>query len=205
MTSQPPTSQPIRAFVAIEIGGDAKRALGDAIAALRAEGIAALRPARPEGVHLTLKFLGDVAPEIAPRVGEALAGVAARYAPFSLALGDTGFFPAGNAGRARVVWVGVDGDMDALRELQGEVDVALAGLGFARERQAFRPHMTLARLHNRASPSDRRRAVDALANYALPPAVCIRADGVSLMQSDLQPGGARYSRIAYAPLRGGGG
>ena len=205
MTSQPPTSQPIRAFVAIELGGGAKRALADAIAALRAERIAALRPVRPEGVHLTLKFLGDVAPERVARVGEALVGVAARYAPFSLALGDTGFFPAGNASRARVVWVGVEGDMDALGELQGEVDDALAALGFARERQAFRPHLTLARLHNRASPSDRRRAVAALANHKLPPDVRIHADGVSLMQSDLQPGGARYSRIAYAPLRGGGG
>ena len=205
MTSQPPAQRPIRAFVAIELGGGAKRALADAIAALRAERIAALRPVRPEGVHLTLKFLGDVAPEIAPRIGEALAGVAARYAPISLALGDTGFFPAGNAGRARALWAGVDGDMDALGELQGEVDGALAALGFARERQAFRPHLTLARLHNRASPSDRRRAVDALANYALPQDVGVRADGVSLMQSDLQPGGAIYSRIAYAPLRGGGG
>ena len=205
MSSQPPAQRPIRAFVAIEIGGDAKRALADAIAALRADGIAALRTVRPDGVHLTLKFLGDIAPEIAPRIGEALAGVAARCAPISLALGDAGFFPAGNAGRARVLWAGVEGDMDALGELQGEVDDALAALGFARERQAFRPHLTLARLHNRASPLDRRRAVAALANYALPPAVRVRADGVSLMQSDLQPGGARYSRIAYAPLRGGGG
>ena len=80
--------------------------LTDAIAALRSERIAALRPVRPEGVHLTLKFLGDIAPELAPRIGEALEGVAGRHAPFSLALGDTGFFPAGNAGRARALWVG---------------------------------------------------------------------------------------------------
>ena len=204
MTSQPPAQPPIRAFVAIELGGNAKRALGDAIAALRAEGIAALRPVRPEGVQLTLKFLGDVAPELAPSIGEALADVARLHAPFSLALGGTGFFPAGNAGRARALWAGVEGDVDALRELQGDVDAALAGLGFAGERQAFRPHLTLARLHNRASAADRRRAVAALVNYALPPDVRIRADGVSLMQSDLLPGGARYSRMAYAALRGDG-
>ncbi len=205
MTSCPPAQQPIRAFVAIEIGDEAKRALADAIAALRSERIAALRPVRPEGVHLTLKFLGDIAPELAPRIGEALAGVAARYAPFGLALGGTGFFPAGNAGRARALWVGVEGDVDALRELQGDVDGALAALGFARERQAFRPHLTLARLHNRASAADRRRAVVALANYALPQDVGVRADGVSLMRSELLPGGARYSRMAHAALRGDGG
>ena len=202
MTSQPSANRPLRAFVAIEIGGDAKRALADAIAALRSERIAALRPVRLEGVHLTLKFLGDIAPELAPRIGQALADVAARYAPFSLTLGDAGFFPAGNAGRARVLWVGIDGDMDALRELQREVDDALAALGFPHERQPFRPHLTLARLHHRASPPDRRRAAAALANYALPPSVRIRADAVSLMQSELLPGGARYSRIAHAALRG---
>ena len=205
MTSQPPAQRPIRAFVAIEIGGEAKRALADAIAALRSDHIAALRPVRPEGVHLTLKFLGDIAPEVAPRIGDALAGVAARYAPFRLALGGTGFFPAGNAGRARALWVGVDGEVDALRELQDDVDGALAALGFARERQAFRPHLTLARLHNRASASDRRRAVAALGNYRLPQDVGIRADGVSLMRSELLPGGARYSRMAHAALRGDGG
>ena len=205
MTSQPPIRQSIRAFVAIELGGEAKRALEDAIAALRAERIAALRPVRPEGVHLTLKFLGDIAPELAPRIGEALVEVAGRYAPFGLAMGGTGFFPAGNAGRARALWVGVEGDVDALRELQGDVDGALAALGFARERQAFRPHLTLARLHNRASASDRRRAVDTLGNYRLPQGVDIRADGVSLMRSELLPGGARYSRMAYAALRGDGG
>ena len=205
MTSQPPAQRPIRAFVAIELGGEAKRALADAIAALRAERIAALRPVRAEGVHLTLKFLGNIAPELAPRIGEALAEVAGRYAPFSLALGGTGFFPAGNAGRARALWAGVDGDVDALMQLQGAVDGALAALGFARERQAFRPHLTLARLHNRAAAADRRRAVEALGNYRLPQDVGIRADGVSLMRSELLPGGARYSRMAYATLRGDAG
>lgn len=200
MTSQPPVQQSIRAFVAIEIGDDAKRALSDAIAALRAERIAALRPVRPEGVHLTLKFLGDIAPEIAPRIGQALAEVAARHAPFTLTLGDAGFFPAGNAGRARVLWVGIDGDADALRQLQRDVDDALAALGFPRERHPFRPHLTLARLRHRASPPDRRRAAAALANHPLPQAVRSRADAVSLMQSELLPGGARYSRIAHAAL-----
>lgn len=202
MTSQPPAQQPLRAFVAIEIGGDAKRALADAIAALRAERIAALRPVRPEGVHLTLKFLGDIAPELAPRIGETLAEVAARHPPFSLTLGDAGFFPAGNASRARVLWVGIDGATDALRELQREVDNAIAALGFPRERQPFRPHLTLARLRHSASPPNRRRAATALANRALPPDVRIRAAAVSLMQSELLPGGARYSRIAHAVLRG---
>lgn len=202
MTGKPPAQLPIRAFVAIELGDHAKRALADAIAALRARRIAALRPVRPEGVHLTLKFLGNIAPERAPRIGQALADVAARHAPLSLTLGDAGFFPAGNAGRARVLWVGIDGDTAALRLLQCEVDAALAALDFPPERQPFRPHLTLARLRHGASPPDRRRAASVLANHPLPPDVRIRARAVSLMQSDLQPGGAIYTRIAHAPLRG---
>lgn len=202
MITKPPAQPLIRVFVAIALGDHAKRALADAIAALRAERIAALRPVRPEGVHLTLKFLGNIAPELAPRIGQALAAVAARHAPLSLTLGDAGFFPAGNASRARVLWVGIDGDTAALRELQREVDAALAALGFPPERQPFRPHLTLARLRHSASPPDRRRAAAALANHPLPQAVRIRARAISLMQSDLQPGGAIYTRIAYAPLRG---
>ena len=202
MTAKPPAQPPIRAFVAIELGDHAKRALADAIAALRAERIAALRPVRPEGVHLTLKFLGNIAPDTAPQIGQTLADVAARHAPLTLTLGDAGFFPAGNASRARVLWVGIDGDTAALRELQREVDAALAALDFPPDRQPFRPHLTLARLHPGASSPDRRRAASALANHPLPQAVRIRAHAVSLMQSDLHPGGAVYSRIAYAPLRG---
>ena len=200
MTSQLPAQPAIRAFVAIEIGDHAKRALADAIAALRSERIAALCPVRPEGVHLTLKFLGNIAPERAPHIGQALADVAARHAPISLTLGDAGFFPAGNASRAGVLWVGIDGDTAALRELQRDVDAALAALDFPPDRQPFRPHLTLARLHHGASPPDRRRAVAALANHPHPQA--IRAHAVSLMQSDLRPGGAIYTRIAHAPLRG---
>lgn len=202
MIAKPPAQPPIRAFVAIELGDHAKRALADAIADLRARRIAALRPVRPEGVHLTLKFLGNIAPERAPRIGQALADVAARHAPFTLTLGDAGFFPAGNPGRARVLWAGIDGDTAALRLLQSEVDDALAALGFPPERQPFRPHLTLARLRHGASPPDRRRATAALANHPLPLDVRIRARAVSLMQSDLQPGGAIYTRIAHAELRG---
>ena len=201
MTAKPPAQRPIRAFVAIELGDRAKRALADAIAALRAQRIAALRPARPEGVHLTLKFLGHIAPERAPGIGQALADVAARHAPLTLTLGDAGFFPAGNAGRARVLWVGIDGDTAALSLLHSDIYAALATLDFPPDRQPFRPHLTLARLHTGASPSDRRRAVAALANHPLPPDVRIRAHALSLMQSDLQPGGAIYTRIAHAPLR----
>lgn len=202
MIAKPPAQPPIRAFVAIELGGGAQRALADAIAALRAERIAALRPVRPEGVHLTLKFLGNIAPDTAPRIGQALADVAARHAPISLTLGNAGFFPAGNASRARVLWVGIDGDTAALRELQRDMDAALATLDFPPDRQPFRPHLTLARLRHSASPPDRRCAASALANHPLPPDVRIRAHAVSLMQSDLQPCGAIYTRIAHAELRG---
>ena len=109
-----------------------------------------------------------------------------------------GFFP--NADRARVLWIGVDGALRPLRQLQRDVDETLATLGFAAEKRPFNPHLTVARMRDSAPRADRRNAADALAAYPLPAGIAISANAVCLMQSELRPGGAVYTRIAHAPL-----
>lgn len=188
----------IRAFVAIELSDDAKRALTALIQSLRGLRIDGLRLVRLEGMHLTLKFLGDIDASRVPRIADAMATVSARHTSFRLTLAEPGFFP--NADRARVLWVGVDGDLRPLRQLQRDVDETLAVLGFAAEKRPFNPHLTIARMRDSAARADRRRAADALAAYPLPPGIVISANAVSLMQSELRPGGAVYTRIAHAPL-----
>lgn len=153
---------------------------------------------RPEGIHLTLKFLGDVDASRVPRIAAALADASARHAPFRFTLTAPGFFP--NADRARVLWVGVGGDMRPLIDLQRDVDQTLAALGFAAEKRPFNPHLTIARMRDSAARADRRRAADALAAYPLPPGIAVSANAVSLMQSELRPGGAVYTRIAHVAL-----
>lgn len=190
----------MRAFVAIELSDDAKRALTALIQSLRDRRIDGLRLVRSEGLHLTLKFLGNIDASRVPRIADALAAASARHFPFRLTLAEPGFFP--NADRARVMWIGMGGDMRPLRQLQRDVDETLAALGFAAEKRPFNPHLTIARMRDSAARADRRRAADALAAYPLPDGIAISANAVSLMQSDLRPGGAVYTRIAHAPLSG---
>ena len=158
-----------------------------------------LRLVRPEGVHLTLKFLGDIPTAQAAPVADAMATVAERHAPFTLTLGAPGVFP--NANRARVLWLGVEGDLRALKLLQTCLEEALTAAGFPAEKQRFNPHLTIGRMHPRASRTDRRRATDALGSLLLPENQAIAVNAVSLMKSTLLPGGAVYERIAHASLR----
>ena len=200
----------LRVFVAIELPDDVKRIVADAIDSLRRERIDNLRLVRPEGVHLTLKFLGDIGVDRVPAVEDAMAQAVAAFsserrsdntpsAPFRLTLGATGVFP--NANRARVLWIGVDGDMQALRSLQAQVENALIATGFPSERQQrFNPHLTVGRMHHRASQADRQSATNALSALQLPIDSTIAVNGISLMRSTLLPGGAKYDRIAHADL-----
>ena len=200
----------LRVFVAIELPDDVKQVVADAIDTLRRERIDNLRLVRPEGVHLTLKFLGDIGVNRVPAVKDAMAQAAAAFslerqsnnapsAPFSLTLGATGVFP--NANRARVLWIGVDGDMPALRSLQAQVEDALIATGFPAERQQrFNPHLTVGRMHHRASQADRQSATNALSALRLPTTRSIAVNGISLMRSTLLPGGAKYNRIAHTDL-----
>ena len=192
------TKNTIRTFVAVELDDSVKANVAAAIEQLRGERIDNLRLVRPEGVHLTLKFLGDIDAARVPAVSEAMSQVAERHTPFGLTLGAPGVFP--NANRARVLWIGVDGDLEPLRLLQAGIDDALTAIGFPPEQRGFNPHLTIGRMHHRASRSDRSRAATALSSLHLPEDQPIAVDAISLMKSTLRPDGAIYERIAYAYL-----
>ena len=188
----------IRTFVAVELNASVKAHIAAAIEQLRGEQINNLRLVRPEGVHLTLKFLGDIDVDRVPAVAEAMSEVAKRHTSFCLTLGSTGVFP--NSNRARVLWIGVDGDLESLRLLQASVEDALIAIGFSPEKRGFNPHLTIGRMHHRASRSDRSRAATALSSLRLPEDQPIAVDAISLMKSTLLPDGAIYECIAKALL-----
>ena len=188
----------IRTFVAVELSDSIKAHIAADIAQLRQEQIDNMRLVRPEGVHLTLKFLGDIDANRVSTVADAMTQAAALHAPFNLALGQPGVFP--NANRARVLWIGVEGDLQLLRLLQSDIDEALIAAGFPPEKQRFNPHLTIGRMHHRASREDRRRATDALAALTLPEDRTIAVKAISLMKSTLLPGGAIYDQIVHTEL-----
>ena len=192
----------IRAFVAVELPPEVRDALSEVVRFLDGIGIGGMRTVEPGSAHLTLKFLGDVEASRVGAVEEALAGAAAASRPFRLALAGTGTFP--ERGTPRVLWAGLDGDLDALTCLQARVEEALGALGFAPEGRPFRLHLTLARLGDRSARGERRRAAAALSSAPFEPGFGFGVESVSLMRSVLRPGGARYVRLASVRLMDGG-
>lgn len=188
----------MRLFVAIELPPAVLDALGRAQDALRKEA-RSLRFVRPEGIHLTLKFIGDVAESDLARIEDALGDALPTLSPFTLSTAGPGTF--GGSG-VRVVWIGVDGDLDPLRRLQARIDRALAELGVAdADDRPFRAHLTLARVRDGASPDERRR-VGALVRSLPIDSVAFDVSTVVLMRSRLGRDGARYTALARFPRAG---
>ena len=122
------------------------------IQGLRAADLTGVRLVDPDGVHLTLKFLGNVDSSRVPALTDALDAVGEGAVPFALHLRDVGVFPDRRS--PRVLWAGVSGDTEALAALARRVDDACANVGFPREQRPFSPHLTLARLRDRASADE---------------------------------------------------
>lgn len=185
----------MRLFVAV----DPSEAVRDALAATITSGRAVAPDAkwvRPEAVHLTLAFLGNVDDALAPQVASALAGVAHRHAPIELAARGVGSF--GGARRPGVLWVGLEGQVAALQALQADVEAALVPLGYQLEERAFRPHLTLARAREGRGDPALGAARDALGPGELG---SFTAGELILYQSQLSPRGAKYLALARHPLR----
>jgi 2'-5' RNA ligase len=151
----------------------------------RAHGLAPdARWARVEGLHVTLKFVGEVSDPVVQQIKSALATVKA--APFEVKFEGVGFFP--NEKGARVFWVGVDGGT-ALPRLAAAVDAALAGIGIAREEKDYHPHLTLAR-----AGSHPLRELRPLLEQS-PRFGTMTAREFFLYQSQPQRGGSKYTRL----------
>ena len=182
----------IRAFFAAEISDDARRAAAALIRELReAPDGDEVRWVRPETLHVTLRFLGDVEPdrvaELAARVGEALADAA----PFELRLGEAVAFPSPR--RPRVVALGVAPE-EPLVELAGRVERGVVAAGLPPEERRFRAHLTLGRLRGRRLPE--------LASVPAPEASPFAVDEVVLFSSELRPEGALHTPLERIALGG---
>jgi 2'-5' RNA ligase len=193
------TDTTLRLFVAVELPAATRDALARTVDAMRAAGIdRGLRWVRPEGIHITLKFLGAVEVPRVAAIAAALSESARGVAPFALQPDRIGSF--GGRRGLRVIWAGVGGETAALTGLAQRVEDALAPLGFDRERRPFAAHLTLARVREDASPAERERLYDALARLATPPVAPLRVERFCLMRSTLQRGGAVYDAVATFEL-----
>ena len=189
----------IRSFIAIDLTDDLRSRLARLEASLQAGGRFRAKWVKPESIHLTLKFLGDVAADKITAIGDALTEAAQGIPPFNLEVGELGAFP--NLSRTQVVWVGISGEMDKLELLRERIETNLELLGFAPEKRAFRPHLTVARLYSGASQEERREFGRHIAQTRFESAFLL-VTAVRLMKSQLTPAGAVYTRRDSAELTG---
>lgn len=185
-----PDAVAVRAFVALDLEARVREAAAELVERLRPE-VRGARWARPETLHLTLRFLGPATPAQLERLSPALAAAAAQCPVSTAAVAGLGTFP--ESGRPRVLWLGLDLPTPILA-LQQACERAAEEAGFAPSDRPFRPHLTLARFRERA-PRPR-----------LPPADLgeSRLDTVVLYRSDLRPQGAVHTPLVACALRGRG-
>lgn len=188
----------LRLFIAVELPASWTAAIAALQQRLRQGGLEHLRWVRPEGVHLTLKFLGNVEERRVAAIGEAVSHAARAIPAFDLTLDGLGMF--GPPSQPRVVWTGVTGDLPALSRLWRAVETQVSALGFPQERQRFAPHLTLGRVPQDLAAALVRGIPGVLAKTATPATPSLTVSEVALIRSDLGAGGARYTRLATAPL-----
>jgi 2'-5' RNA ligase len=180
-------SDAYRAFIALPLPCQVIAYLSKVQHCLAAEGIRA-RWVRPEGMHLTLKFIGRLAPEKIPAVDAVLDGVAAHYSPLQLTALGLGGFP--NRRRPRVLWVGIGGETQQLERLQQDIDTGLTTLGWPGEKRPFKGHLTLARARGRRPFEGNIEPI--VAKCAPREPFVFVADKLILYRSRLRPEGAVY-------------
>ena len=191
------TSPKLRLFVACELSDEVLNALSQLQDGLRRAGAEQLRWVRPEGIHLTLKFLGDVEPA---RVDDLIESLGEAIQPFTLRLLASILGSFGGR-HPRVVWVGLTGQTQELADLANTVERALEPAGIPAERRPFAPHLTLARVRDRANARERERLADLLGGYQTPALPDLSLSRVALIQSVLSRGGATYQTITKFPSR----
>ncbi len=183
----------------MEVPEEVKRAIGQFVRPLAAMRSGA-RWVRTEGLHVTLKFIGEAQADQCEKIKAAL-GAVTSSAPVQLTFRGTGFFPS--ARNPRVFWAGIDSTPN-LAEITAGIESRLGPLGIAPEERAFKPHLTLARFKTEGGLADLRAAIDSAG--AVDFGGCTAGE-FHLFESKLRPGGAEYAKLAtfnFTTARGGG-
>lgn len=152
---------------------------------------------RPENVHLTLRFLGNVDQAFIDAYVQRLAPAFARFPPFQARVRGLGVFP--NPRRPSVIWTGLETEDDTLLRLQQLAEAAARDVGLTPERRRFVAHLTLGRIRSPKVKPHLDAVVEEEANFE---AGAFNVDTVSLFSSELTPHGARYTRLRELLLNG---
>jgi 2'-5' RNA ligase len=186
----------MRLFIAVDLGHGVREAVARKLDELH--GLAPrARWLKPDALHVTLSFLGEVAEERLAPLRTLVTEVAARHPAFTLGAAGGGAF--GSPKRPKVLWVGLSGELERLKALQAELAQALAGWGHPPEERAFSPHLTLARAKDPRGEATLAGCVRALEGASFGEG---RIDKLILFHSQLSPKGAVHTPLVEAPLGG---
>jgi len=185
----------LRTFVAINLNPEIKKTLIQLIKELDT-GRKNIKWVAEQGMHLTLKFLGEIGREKATEIENSLRRISEKYRPFSLKFKGTGCFPPGKKA-PRVLWVGIE-EEEILKALQSELEAELEKLGFPREERGFHAHLTLGRVK---VPFGLEQTISLLEKYKDRNFGEMKVEKITFFQSTLRPTGAEYSILSEFVLR----
>ncbi len=189
----------VRLFIALELPAAVQEALHAPLETIREEiRSRGVRWTPPPNIHLTLKFLGDVPLSHVEDIQTALKTAVAVYPPVDLLIAEAGCFP--NPKRPRIVWLGLQDQTGHLGKLQSSIEQALEPLSYPREKRPFTPHLTIGRVKRHVQGQDLSNIGKAVQQLTIGEISRWQTASVSLMESDLRPEGAHYTRRYAAPL-----
>lgn len=191
------TSPLIRAFIAIKLPFEVTKALRDLQALINRHSFKAVSWTRPDAIHLTIKFLGEIDGSKIDQIGWELKRAASGLSPFTLSTEGVGGFP--NLRHPRVVWVGIKENSE-LAELQKNIDERLNSLGFEKEDRPFHPHLTLCRIK---TVPDGREIGKIVTELNPDIRMDFKVESFVLFKSILNPKGAEYFELKKIDLSSG--
>jgi 2'-5' RNA ligase len=184
----------MRSFIAINLDDSLRNEIDKATTSLRS-GNWDVKWVAAANLHITLKFLGEISENTVAGLKERLLPIASHHESFAFRLKGVGIFP--DKRRPRVIWIDIL-EPDRLVKLQEEVEHNLLTIGFKREDRPFSPHLTIGRVRSSVDKESLLGAVETLKDKDFGN---IGVNKVSLMKSDLKPGGAQYTPIAEFDLK----
>ena len=182
----------MRAFICFKLPERLISSIGRIQVSVKQYGLK-IRWVRPENIHLTIKFLGDIKWSEIDGIGRLIKETAMDFTPLLLSAQGIGVFP--NLNRPRVIWIGISGQIEELIGLQKMLDNKLRIIGFPKEKRPFKGHLTIGRIKGSIDSNKLSDVLNQINRFAASP---FSVDKIYLMQSDLKPLGAVYTRLMTA-------
>ena len=187
----------IRSFLAFELPLEIKNMVARVSGELRQSTLKA-RWVKVDNIHLTVVFMGNIETGDIPAIARGVQGVCQTFGPFDLSLKGIDCFP--NRRNPRVLWLGLDGDLEPMSDFRDALQEHLTGFGIKEEKRKFKPHLTLARFRKPKKMDSEEDQL--LSKYEdLSSSVCSLKELI-LFKSDLKPTGAVYTKVEAWPLTG---